>query len=222
MLCLAIICCRGESFRRDYGRLGEVLSLFPKGINVMALTATASITSRSKIISSLSMREPHVISVSPHKKNIVYFSRGKPDSLEEFIQALATQLSELCTQFPRLLIFCRKHDTCSAMYQMLRLHMGRDFTEPPGAPHLAKYRLVDMYTRCTHPEVKEDIIKSFCAVDGTIRVVIATIAFGMGLDCPYVRQVIHWGPSSNIESFIQETGRSGCDGELSSSLLLLL
>ena len=103
---------------------------------------------------------------------------------------------------------------------MLRLHMGKDFTEPPGSPHLAKYRLVDMYTKCTHPQVKEDIIKSFCSVNGTTRVIIATIAFAMGLDCPDVREVIHWGPSSDVESFIQETGRCGRDGLLSMSLLL--
>ena len=49
--------------------------------------------------------------------------------------------------------------------------------------------------------------------------VIATIAFGMGLDSPYVRQTIHWGPSSQLEDCVQETGRSGCDGELSLAAL---
>ena len=186
----------------------------------MALTATASKSSKMKIVSSLKMINPHVISISPHKKNIVYIVKNKPDSIEEFAQSLAAVLKDLCTEFPRLLIFCRKHDECSAMYQMLRMHMGSDFTEPPGAPHLAKYRLADMYTKCTHPQVKEDIIKSFTSLHGTIRIVIATIAFGMGLDCPNVRQVIHWGPSSDVESFIQETGRGGRDGMLTSSLLL--
>ena len=44
-----------------------------------------------------------------------------------------------------------------------------------------------------------------------LRVVVAIIAFGMGLDCPNVRRVIHWDPSSDVESYIQETGRAGCD-----------
>ena len=186
----------------------------------MALTATASISSRTNIILSLSMKNPHIISISPHKKNIVYFAKHKPDSLEVFIESIATILKVLRKEFPRLLIFCKKHDECSAMYRMLRMYMGIEFTEPPGAPHLAKYRLADMYTKCTHPQVKEDIIQSFCSLTGTTRIVIATIAFGMGLDCPDVRQVIHWGPSSDIESFIQETGRSGRDNMLSASLLL--
>ncbi len=53
--------------------------------------------------------------------------------------------------------------------------------------------------------------KAFCTPDSCLRVVIATIAFGMGLDCPNVRRVLHWGPSSDIELYLQETGRAGRD-----------
>ena len=52
-----------------------------------------------------------------------------------------------------------------------------------------------------------------------LRVVIATIAFGMGLDCPNVRRIIHWGPSNDVEAYIQETGRAGRDGESAEALL---
>ena len=50
-------------------------------------------------------------------------------------------------------------------------------------------------------------------------IVISTIAFSMGLDVPNIRQVIHWGPSEDFESYIPETGRSGRDGNLSCALL---
>jgi len=49
--------------------------------------------------------------------------------------------------------------------------------------------------------------------------VIATIAFGMGLDCPDVRRVIPWGPSEDVEVYLQETGRTGCDGMPSTAIL---
>ena len=56
-------------------------------------------------------------------------------------------------------------------------------------------------------------------MDGNLRVAIATIAFGMGNDCPDIRQVIHWGPSADLESYIQETGRAGRDGYVSNAVL---
>ena len=57
-----------------------------------------------------------------------------------------------------------------------------------------------MYTACTAKSVK-NIIENFTAANGTCRVVIATISFGIGLDSPDVRTAIHWGPSASIESF---------------------
>ena len=94
---------------------------------------------------------------------------------------------------------------------MIKYWLGQHFTILASAPDLAKYRVVDMYTRCTETHVKETILKSFSAPDGNLRVVIGTIAFGMGLDCPDVQEVIHWGPSADIESCIQEIGRAGRD-----------
>ena len=69
-----------------------------------------------------------------------------------------------------------------------------------------------MYTACTHPAVKEQVVDEFCDACAKLRVVIATIVFGMGLDCPDVRRVIHWGPSEDIEMYLQETGRVGQNG----------
>lgn len=66
--------------------------------------------------------------------------------------------------------------------------------------------------------MKESIISSFCSQSSPLRVVIATIA-GMGLDSPFVRQVIHWGPSDTVEDYVQETGRCGRDGQLACALL---
>lgn len=85
------------------------------------------------------------------------------------------------------------------------------FTAPPSAPDIPGFRLVDMYTKCTELSVKEDIITAFSAADSKLRVVVATIAFGMGLDCPNVSQVIHWGPSSTVEDYVQEIVRAGRD-----------
>lgn len=86
---------------------------------------------------------------------------------------------------------------------VLEKPMGTERLEPIGAPDVSACQLVDMFTACTHAAVKNDILESFCAADGVLRVVVATVAFGMGLDCPNVRRIIHWGPSNDIELYIQ-------------------
>ena len=62
-------------------------------------------------------------------------------------------------------------------------------------------------------------MKAFCDVNSTFRVVIATIAFGMGLDCPNIRGIIHWGPQDSMEEYLQETGMAGRDGLSSKAIL---
>ena len=69
-----------------------------------------------------------------------------------------------------------------------------------------------MFMSCTDPIVKESILSRF-TTESNLRIVIGTVAFGMGIDCPDVRQVFHYGPPSDIESYVQETGRAGRDGK---------
>ena len=108
-----------------------------------------------------------------------------------------------------MIIFCRAYDACAQMYLYMRGRLGREMTEPIGAPDSATFRMQDMFTACTHPDVKDAILKSFIDPDSQLRIVIATIAFGMRLDCPNVRCIIHWGPSQDIELYLEETGRDG-------------
>lgn len=79
-----------------------------------------------------------------------------------------------------------------------------------------RFRLVDMYTHCTHQTVKDQVLELFTS-PSSLRVVVATIAFGMGVDCPDVRQIIHWGVPEDVETYVQET--AGRDGFLSCAVL---
>ena len=85
--------------------------------------------------------------------------------------------------------------------------------------NLAQFRLVDMYTSITQEDVQNTIIKSFCNAEAPLRKVICIIAFGMGLGCDDIKQVIHWGSSADLESYMQETGRAGRNSHMSSALL---
>ena len=67
--------------------------------------------------------------------------------------------------------------------------------------------------------MKEHIVSAFAESDSALRVVISTIAFGMGINCPNIREVIHWGCSSDLDMYVQESGRGGRDGEVCEAVL---
>ena len=219
MYCLYLTLCRGENFRKEFANLGEVRSLIPETVRIMALTATATKISRREICRTLGMTHPKVVSVSPNKPNIKYIVIFKPATLEETFAPLVEEVRRMRMSMERVIIFCRTLDDCAMIYLFMRDRLGDEFTEPIGAPDRARYRMVDMFTSCTHPDVKKQILEQFCKTHSRLRVVVATIAFGMGLDCPDVRRVMHWGPSEDIELYLQETGRAGRDGKRSIATL---
>ena len=75
------------------------------------------------------------------------------------------------------------------------------YINPPGTPHLPKFRLVDI---CAEGNLKKAIVESSCNSSRKLQIVIGTTAFGMGLDCPNVRQIIYWGPLFVV--YIQQMG----------------
>ena len=77
-----------------------------------------------------------------------------------------------------------------------------------------------MYTSVSDDKHKQEIITQFTKPGSQLRIIIATIALGLGVDCPDVRQIIHVGTPEDVETYIQETGRAGRDG--SHALVTLL
>ena len=185
----------------------------------MALTATATKQLRQKICKILGMANVGVVSASPNRPNIKYCVIQKPSSLEETFAPLVEEVKFHRLNTDRTIIFCRTHNDCSMIYLFMKSRLKQQFTHPIGAPDQSRHRLVEMFTSCTHPDVKNEIIKCFNDASAKLRVVIATIAFGMGMDCPNIRRVIHWGSSSDVEMYLQETGRAGRDGKQSIAIL---
>ena len=81
--------------------------------------------------------------------------------------------------------------------------LGKHITVPVGYPKLLKYCLLSMYTQASRDEMKSSIMASFSKGDGTLRLIIATTSFSMGIDIPDVWQVIHWSsPSVLLKNFM--------------------
>ena len=203
----------------EFAHLGEVRSLIPRHVNVLALTATATKSTRKATIKRLNMKHPRVISITPSKDNIIYSVSSKI-SMESVVEMVTERLLLYGRETGRIIIYCRYHREVSQMYHLFKSALGAKFTDPEGFLDLQKYRILDMYSGITTTSVQEQVIKNFCVPHGKLRVVIATIAFGMGLDCPDVKEVLHWGPAEDIESYVQATGRAGRDGSLCRAHLL--
>ncbi|XP_019854607.1 PREDICTED: uncharacterized protein LOC105313494 [Amphimedon queenslandica] len=203
----------GKDFRKDYSKLGGLRGLLPSGVHFMALTATASNFTRNEVIRSLGMTKPVMIIRSPDKPNLYYSVMEKTESIEDTFKPVIEELRKLRHNTKKTIIFCRTYQDCCDLYLTFRSSLGVEFTNPIGAPDYSIFRMVEMFTAVNTPSLKQSILASFSNPRGHMRIVIATVAFGMGIDCAGVRRIIHWGAPSDVDCYIQETGRAGRDGD---------
>ena len=204
---------RGETFRPVLLRVGEFRSLLSPTVHLLALTATATPKLRKKVVSLLGMQDPIFTYISPCRPNIVN-SVETFDTIPNPFGPLLETIKMEKFYLPWVLIYCRKYQDCSSLYSFFKKGLGVAFTEPSDAPDIADFRIVDMFTSCTDEATKSKIMERFTK-PSYLRIVIATVTFGMGIDCPDVHQIIHLGPPDDLESYIQETGCAGRNGKTS-------
>lgn len=163
------------------------------------------------------MVDPVVIEVSPEKPNL-HFSVN--ENTADSIMAVILELKHKRVEMERMIIFCRRPLDCANLWMQFHASLGEGMTEPPGSSiRNPELRLVDYFTGCTEEAVRDTILKQFSR-ESCLRVVIATVAFGLGIDCPDVRRVLHFGVPEDVETYVQQVGRAGRDGRMSYCTLL--
>lgn len=209
-----------DPFRKWCGAVGEIRSLLPQGVPMLALTATASAGTRKKVIQMLCLNRCVKIAVSPNRENIkIYLQKVKDDISDNFMW-IVHELEEQQLSCRKLLIYVRDFQRCSEIYHLLMQSLGDKAYYPPGAPKTSCNRMVAMYHSGTSHSIQETVLASLKDSNGKVRVIIATSALGMGVDIKGLYRIVNYGPPSDVESYIQELGRAGRDGHQSETLLL--
>ena len=206
-----------SAFRVWYSRLNEIKSLVD--VPFMALTATATQQTKDKIFDLLELRKPKEITESPNKVNVRYTVQKLDNSVPivENFRCLINELKLKGKGTTRSIIYCQTVKQCAHLFSMFELELGLSMYDGEADP---RNRLVQMMHSGSPESVKGHVLDQFADSSKPLRILIATIAYGMGVNCKGVRRVIHFGPSKSIDAYLQESGRCGRNGEQSDAILL--
>ena len=136
--------------------------------------------------------------------------RGE-DKYRTILEPLCQSLKQEREKFPFTVIFGNL-ETISSCYSFFSHSMGNDQYAPKGAVHKAENRLFTQFHAQYPLKEKERIIDGLIKGTSKLRLVFATVAFGVGLDLDFIRQVFHIGVPYTMEEYFQEAGRAGRDG----------
>ena len=181
---------------------------------LLGLTATATKATQKKIEESLGMISATEILINPNRSNIYLSSsrRGnRGDELGNILDPLVQYLQAKRMDFPLTIVY-GSLETISSCYLYFSSYLGSEQYEPLGAESLAQNRLFSQF-HAQYPEhERQRIVDGLVQGNSKIRVIFAIVAFGIGIDIPNIRQIVHIGVPYTMEEYFQEAGRAGRDG----------
>ena len=178
----------GHDFRPEYRRIRQVIDNIGENIPIIALTATATPKVQQDIQKNLQMNKASLFKSSFNRPNLFYEVRAKRDVIKEIVRYAKLNSGKSG------IVYCLSRKKVEEVAEALKLN---------GIKALPYHAGLD-------PKTRAETQDNFLMED--VDVIVATIAFGMGIDKPDVRYVIHHDIPKSMEGYYQETGRSGRDG----------